>query len=84
VECIKTSVQRDRVSSRVKVRVMVFKRHFQQHYVVYSMQHYVIKIVSDLRQWFSLGIPVSSTIKIVSLNTTQTIQHYVIKFVSYF
>jgi hypothetical protein len=48
------------------------------------MQHYAIKIVSDLWQWFSLGIPVSSTIKIVSLNTTQAIQHYVIKFVSYF
>jgi hypothetical protein len=32
---------------------------------VYSIQHYVIKFVSDLRQvgWFSLGTPVTSTNK---------------------
>jgi hypothetical protein len=28
-----------------------------------SIQHYVIKFVSDLRQWFSPGTPVSSTNK---------------------
>ena len=28
-----------------------------------GVQHYVIKFVSDLRQWFSLGPPVSSTNK---------------------
>jgi hypothetical protein len=30
---------------------------------VYSIQHYVIKFVSDLRQVFSPGTPVSSTNK---------------------
>ena len=50
------------------------------HGEVFSMHHYVIKFVSDLR-WFSLGTPVSSTNKThrhditeillkVALNTT--------------
>jgi hypothetical protein len=30
---------------------------------VYSIQYYVIKFVSDLRQWFSPGTPVSSANK---------------------
>ena len=30
---------------------------------LYSIQHYVIKCVSDLRGWFSAGTPVSSTNK---------------------
>ena len=39
---------------------------------VYSVQHYVIKFVSDLRQvWFSSGIPVSSTNKTDHLNITE-------------
>jgi hypothetical protein len=55
---------------------------------VYSIQHYVIKFASDLRQgwWFSPGTPVSSTNKTdchdiaeillnVTLNTT-TLTHY--------
>ena len=34
------------------------------HGKVYSIQHYVIKFISNLRQvWFSLGLPVSSTNK---------------------
>jgi len=34
------------------------------HGKVYSIQHYVIKFISNLRQvWFSLGPPVSSTNK---------------------
>jgi hypothetical protein len=35
------------------------------HGEVYAMQHYVIKLVSDLRQgeWFSLGTLISSTNK---------------------
>ena len=35
------------------------------HYEVYSIQHYVMKFVSNLRegQWFSSGTPVSSTNK---------------------
>jgi len=34
------------------------------HGKVYSIQHYVIKFVSDLQQvWFSLSTPVSSTDK---------------------
>jgi hypothetical protein len=37
------------------------------YFNVYSIQHYVIKFVSDLRkvtgQWFSTGTPVSSTNK---------------------
>jgi len=60
------------------------------HCEVYSIQHYVIKFVTDLRQtgwWFSLNTPVSSIIKTgrhdiaeillkVALNTiNQTISH---------
>jgi hypothetical protein len=30
---------------------------------MYSIQHYVIKFVSDLQQWFFPGTPVSSTNK---------------------
>jgi hypothetical protein len=33
------------------------------HGEAYSIQYYVIKFVSDLRQWFSPSIPVSSTNK---------------------
>jgi hypothetical protein len=41
--------------------------------VVYSIQHYVIKFVSDLRQagWFSPGTPVSSANKIDHHNITE-------------
>ena len=41
---------------------------------MYSIQHYVIKFVSDLWQtgwWFSLGTPVSSTNQIESVLNTK-------------
>ena len=41
---------------------------------VYSIQHYVIKFVSDLRQvWFSPGTPVSSTNKSDRHDTTEIV-----------
>jgi hypothetical protein len=41
------------------------------HGEVYSIQHYVIKFVIDLRRWFPLGIPVASTNKTNSHDITE-------------
>ena len=43
------------------------------HDVVYSIQHYVMKFASDLRQgrWFSQGTPVSSTNKTACHDITE-------------
>jgi hypothetical protein len=46
---------------------------------VYSIQHYVIKFVSDLRWWFSLSTPVSSTnnTKLITYNIVEScVKHH--------
>ena len=64
------------------------------HGEVYSIQHYVIKFVSDLPEWFSLGTPVFSTNKAdrdditeillkVALNTITLILYIIVR-ASYF
>jgi len=66
------------------------------HGEVYSIQHYVIKFVSDLRhcRWFSPGTPVSSTNKTnrhdineivlkVTLNTINQTKPYIYKWCSF-
>ena len=45
------------------MEILLLNRSNPVHGEVYSIQHYVIKFVSDMRQWFSPGTPVSSTNK---------------------